>query len=61
MGCYYDEKDKLWKVYENGERGRSMITFSSESENDALAELYKIVRGNLITMKNVLKWREGKK
>ncbi len=50
MGCYYDEKDKLWKIYENGERGRSMITFSSESEDEVLAELYKIVKVRLSTV-----------
>ena len=43
MGCYYDEKDKLWKIYENGERGMSIIKFCSESEDEVLAELYKML------------------
>ena len=50
MGCYYDEKDKLWKIYENGERGMSVTMFTSESEDEVLAELYKKVKVRLSTV-----------
>lgn len=50
IGCYYDEKDKLWKIYENGERGMSVTMFTSESENEVLAELYKKVQVRLSTI-----------
>lgn len=43
MGCYYDEKDKLWKIYENGERGMSITMFCSKNEDEVLAELYKML------------------
>ena len=50
IGCYYDEKDKLWKIYENGERGMSVTMFTSESEDEVLAELYKKVKVRLSTV-----------
>ena len=50
IGCYYDEKDKLWKIYENGERGMSITMFCSKNEDEVLAELYKIVKVRLSTV-----------
>ena len=43
LGCYYDESDKKWKVYENGERGVQNIDLETTSEEEALDELYSII------------------
>lgn len=44
IGYGFDDKEKKWKVYQNGERGMSMGGhYLFESEEEALEKLYRIV------------------
>ena len=44
IGYGFDDKEKKWKVYQNGERGMSMGgDYLFESEEEALEKLYQIV------------------
>lgn len=44
IGYGFDDKEKKWKVYQNGERGMSMGGhYLFESEEEALEKLYEIV------------------
>lgn len=43
IGCYYDENDKKWRVYENGERGLQNVALETTSEEEALDELYSMI------------------
>ena len=43
IGCYYDESDKKWKVYQNNERGLQGIDLETTSEEEALDELYSMI------------------
>lgn len=38
-GCYYDESNKMWVVYQTGERGVVYGEISFDSEEEALGEL----------------------
>lgn len=43
MGYGYDENMKLWKVYQNNERGM-VAEWTFDNENEALEKLYKKVK-----------------
>ena len=43
IGYGFDDKEKKWKVYENGERGMGGPFCLFESEEEALEKLYRIV------------------
>ncbi|QIZ06200.1 hypothetical protein HFZ78_05225 [Priestia megaterium] len=43
LGCYYDDKDRIWKIYETDERGFKSIIFKAPDENTAFDKLYKLV------------------
>jgi len=43
LGCYYDGEDRIWKVYETGERSFKSIIFKAEDENTAYDKLYNLV------------------
>ena len=43
LGYGYDENIKLWKVYQNDERG-IMSEYTFENEEEALKKLYKKVK-----------------
>lgn len=39
LGCYYNEKVKEWKIYENDERGIQSVVFKAETEEAAYEKL----------------------
>lgn len=43
LGCYYDKETKMWKVYENEERGMRGIRLETPSEEKALDKLYSMI------------------
>ena len=44
IGYGFDDKEKKWKVYQNGERGMRMdANYLFESEEEALEYLYRVV------------------
>ena len=43
MGYGFDDNTKLWKVYQNNERGM-VLEWTFENEEDALEQLYKQVK-----------------
>lgn len=43
LGCYYDVRDKMWKIYETDERGQESIVYKAANENMAYDKLYKLV------------------
>ena len=43
MGYGFDENIKLWKVYQNSERG-IVLEWTFDNENEALEKLYKKVK-----------------
>ncbi|SMC29602.1 hypothetical protein SAMN02745134_03957 [Clostridium acidisoli DSM 12555] len=44
LGCYFDECEEKWKVYQNNERGRHWEMMSTTSEQEALEKLYSIIK-----------------
>ena len=42
IGCYYDETDSKWKIYQNGERSH-VTTFETSDEEKAFNELKDII------------------
>ena len=45
-GCFYDEEEGKWKVYDNGERGMRIIWLETESEEEAFDELLELINYN---------------
>lgn len=43
IGCFYDESDRKWKMFVNGERGMHSIWLESESEEVVFDELYSYI------------------
>lgn len=43
LGCYYNEKNKIWNIYETTERGDEDVIFTAKSEEEAYDKLYKLV------------------
>ena len=61
LGCYYDESDKKWKVYENGERGVQDIDLETTSEEEALDELYSNIEYKNRTYLHCKEWEAKNK
>lgn len=53
MGCFYDENEKMWKVYVNNERGRHRIRLVTEEESEAFDELMSIVEFEIVNNKYI--------
>ncbi len=43
LGCYYDKETRMWKVFENEERGMRGIRLETPSEEKALDKLYSMI------------------
>lgn len=44
LGCYYDESEKTWRLYQNNERGRHWEMISTTSEQEAFEKFYSIIK-----------------
>lgn len=43
LGCYYNEQEKIWHIYETDERGIEETIYTAESEEEAYDMLYELV------------------
>lgn len=43
LGCYYDVQERIWKIYETGERGLTSIVYKAIDEKTAYDKLYRLV------------------
>ena len=43
LGCYYNQQDKKWHIYETDERGLEEPIFKADSEETAYDKLYDLV------------------
>lgn len=43
LGCYFNEHDNKWNVYQTGERGNIEVLQEAGSEEDAYEKLYNLI------------------
>lgn len=43
LGCYFDNNEKMWRVYKNSERGDHWERLSTASEQEAFDKLYSMI------------------
>lgn len=43
LGCYYNQQEMIWKIYETDERGLEGTIYTADGEEEAYDKLYDLV------------------